>query len=901
MKLATRGFRMLLWLYPPGFRRQYERDMVLAFRDAWDERHRTRAGMWRFTWSVVRDFVVTVPQAWWGWVFRRRSVRLRSRGERQLMQNLVKDIRYAARGLVRRPGMAIIAVTALGLGIGLTTAMFSIVNGVVLRGLPVEEPQEIMAINRMNPMEGPSRLLGRIHDFKDLRERQVTFEDLAAMSLVPMNASFTDAEPELLTGALTSANLFELIGTPPLLGRGFSPADEVLGAAAVVIVGHRLWQDQLDGDPAALGRTIRLDGELATIVGIMPEGFEFPVNQQLWRPLQMDYLATPRGDGPSVFPMLGRLKDGVSIVRAQADLARIMEQLGVEHPETNEGMSVVVGPYTRELIGYQTASLLFTMLGAVGLVLLIACANVANLLLARASLRTKEVAVRTALGASRWRVVVQLLVESSLIAVVGAVVGVGIGQLGVRLFNDTLRAVPQGLPFWFNIEIDPSVLAFVVVLTVGASLLSGLLPALRASGTDVNAVLKDDSHGSSSLRIGRLSRSLVVMEVAFSCALLIAAGLLVKSVTNLANLEYDFATDNVFIAGLALPPADYPTAESRVRFFRDLVERLEAEPGVLAAAATTDVPVIGFGNARFAFDGETYEGDRDYPNARLGAISPGYFAALETDVVEGRGFSAADDADALPVAIVDRAFVAQHFPNESAIGQRLSVRAASQLGARRESDERWITIVGVAPDLYLAFDAFVLPQAAIYVPLAQRPASAASMVVRTQGDPLDFTATARRTVRSLNSEIPLSQVASLGGAIAQTQFFFGIFGVMFTIFGVVALFLATVGLYGVLSFSVNQRKREVGLRVALGATPTNVVGLVMRQGFRQLALGLGLGVVMAFGLARMISLLLYDVGAADPTVFVVIVLVLAVTGLLASFVPARRATRVDPTVAMRAE
>ncbi|MCZ6918370.1 MAG: ABC transporter permease [Gemmatimonadetes bacterium] len=892
---------MLLWLYPPGFRQQYERDMLLAFRDGWDERRGTRAGVWRFAWSIMRDFSATVPRAWWSQVFHRRGVRPQTRKERQLMQNLVKDIRYAARGLARRPGMAVIAVTALALGIGLTTAMFSIVNGVVLRGLPVEDPQEIMAINRINPMQGPSRLLGRIHDFRDLRERQTTFEDLVAMSLGPVNVSFTDAEPEFLTGALVTANLFSVIGMPPLMGRGFLPADEERGAPAVVIVGHRLWQDQLGGEAAALGRTIRVDGAPATIVGIMPEGFEFPVNQQLWRPLQVDYLATPRGEGPSVFPMLGRLKDGVSMSRAQADLARIMVQLGEEYPETNEGMSVVIGPYTRELIGYQTASLLFTMLGAVGLVLLIACANVANLLLARASLRTKEVAVRTALGASRGRVIVQLLVESTVIAVAGAVVGIGIAQLGVGLFNDMLRTLPQGLPFWFDIRIDPSALLFVVALTVGASLLSGLLPAFRVSGTDVNAVLKDESRGSSSLRIGRLSRSLVVMEVAFSCALLIAAGLMVKSVTNLANIEYDFATEHVFVAGLALSPTDYPTNESRVAFFRDLVERLEAEPGVLAASTATNLPVVGFGNARFAHEGETYQGDRDYPNTRLGAISPEYFVSLETNVVEGRNFSALDDANALPVVIVDRAFVAQHFPGGSAIGRRLSLRGTFQQGSTRERDERWLTIVGVAPDLYLEMDAFILPQAAIYVPMAQRPPSAANVIVRTQGDPLDFTAAARRAVRSLDAEIPLSQVASLADTIGQAQFFFQIFGVMFTIFGGVALFLATVGLYGVLSFSVNQRTHEVGLRIALGATSANVMGLVMRQGFRQLALGLGVGVVMAFGLARMISLLLYDVAAADATVFVAIVVVLAATGLLASFLPARRATRVDPTVAMRAE
>ena len=817
------------------------------------------------------------------------------------MRNLVKDIRYAIRGLVRRPGLALTAVTALGLGIGLTTAMFSIVNGVVLRGLPIEEPQEIMAIARVNPMEGANRLVGRIHDFKDLRERQTTFEDLAAITFAQFNVSPTDGEPELVSGALVTANMFSLLGTPPLVGRGLLPADEELGGPAVAVIGYRFWQDRLDGDDDALGRTIRINGAQTTVVGIMPERYEFPVNQQLWQPLRVDYLAEPRGEGPQVFPILGRLKDGVSIAQAQSDLARIMTQLGQEYPETNEGMSVVVGSYVRELIGYQTASLLFTMLGAVGLVLLIACANVANLLLARASLRSKEVAVRTAMGASRRRVIAQLLSESTVIAVVGAVIGIGVGEVGIRLFNGVLQTFPGGLPFWFAIEIDPQVLLFVVVLTVAASLLSGVLPALRASGTDVNAVLKDDSRGTSSLRIGRLSRSLVVMEVAFSCALLIAAGLMVKSVANLANIDYAFATENVFTAGVSLPETDYPDDESRVRFFRDLVERLEAEPGVRFASVTTDLPVVGFGNGRFELEGETYLGDRDYPSARLGSVSPEHFTSIETSVVQGRDFTPADNVGSLPVAIVNQAFVERYFPDETVLGKRFQLHGTLQVGAIRARDERWFTIVGVVPNMYLDIDAFILSQAAIYMPLAQRPSSAASLIVNTQGDPLEFTASARRVVRALDADLPLSLPSSLAATIGQAQTFFRIFGVMFTIFGGVALFLATVGLYGVLSFSVNQRTHEVGLRVALGATPGRVIRLIMRQGFKQLAIGMTIGIALAMGLARMISLLLYDVGAADPAVFLGIAAVLMGTGLFASFLPALRATRVDPTVAMRAE
>jgi predicted permease len=898
---ARRWFQRLLKLYPAAFRSEYERDLMLAFDTACEESRAAGEPRWRFGLGLARDFVATVPRVWWTHVIRpRRRVGTRSNKESQLMQNLLKDIRFAIRGLVRKPGLAITAVMALALGIGLTTAMFSIVNGIILKGLPVEQPQEIMAINRINPAEGQNRLAGRYHDYLDLAERQTTFEGIGAMWFSPANVSPPDGNPEFVTAASISANTFGLLGVQPVLGRDFGGGDEVLGAPPVVLVGHQFWETRLKGDRSILGKTIRVNGDLATVIGIMPENFEFPANQELWLPLRANALELPRGQGPLVLTF-GRLKDGVQLNQAQVDLAQIMTQLGQEYPDTNEGMSVVVGPYVNELIGYQITPLLFTMLGAVSLVLLIACANVANLLLARASLRSKEVAIRTAMGASRRRVIAQLLVESTVIAIAGAAVGIGLAQIGVGLFNGALQQVPQGLPFWFAIAIDPRVLLFVLMLTVVASLLSGVIPALRASGADVNAILKDETRGTSSLRIGRLSRGLVVMEVAFSCALLVAAGLMVKSVTNLSNLEFDFATEDLFTSLITLPEADYPDAESRVRFYRDAVGRLAGQPGVLAAAVSTDLPVIGFGNGRIALEKDTYQSDADYPSARIGSVTPQFFGTIEASVMEGRDFTDLDTEESLPVAIVNTSFVTKFFPGESPLGQRLTLRGTLQQAAGDREGDKLYTIVGVAPDLYLEGDLFVLGPEAVYFPMAQRPEATASLVLRTQGDPLAHTATVRSLIAEMDSDLPLSQVNTLAESIRQGQFFFGIFGTMFTVFGGVALFLATVGLYGVLSFTVNQRTHEVGLRVALGASPGRVVRQVMRQGMIQLGLGIAIGAVIAVALGRGISVILFDVAATDVTVFLSIVGVLTVTGFVACLLPARRATRVDPMVAMRAE
>ena len=893
-------FRLLLLLYPPGFRARFGVEVLAEFDESRAQIHGpTQVGA--FWLHTMWDFLKTVPRAWsQSFAPRPNNHRSATESDRRMPDDLLKDIRLAFRGLVRRPGAAFIAVLALGLGIGLTSAMFSVVNGVILKGLPVDEPHQLIALNRVNPSQGPGRLIMRAHDYYDLQERQTTLEDLGAYEATAFNLGSGDGPPDFVAGANITTNTFPLLRTLPVLGRGFVAEDEVPGAPPVALIGYRFWQERFDGGRDVLGSTVRLDGEPTQIVGIMPEGFEFPFNQQVWRPLPPVDLSLERGSGPPLLAF-GRLADGMSEARAQEDLSRIMGQLGVEYADTNEGMDVVVGAYVKELIGYQVPGLMYTMLAAVSLVLLIACANVANLLLARAILRSKEVALKTALGASRSRVVFQLLADSAAIAALGGLLGLGSAQMAITAVNASMMSFPQGMPFWFAIELDGAVMLFVLGLTVGASLLSGVIPAFRASRTNVNEILKDDSRGSSSMTLGRVSRGLVVVEVAFSFALLVSAGLMVKSVTNLADVDYPFDGENVFTASLSLPPADYPGDEDRTRLFDQLRERLISEPTVRSASITTELPGAGFGNGRFELESETYLGDSDYPSARIGSIDPAYFETVSAGMLEGRAFEASDDARSPLVAIVNQMFADEYYPGESALGQRLRIRRVSQAGVEIRESQEWYTIVGVSPDFYLEGATFVLSPEAIYVPIAQRSGSVVSLMVQTRGEPLAFTTRAREIVAELDQDLPISQVNTLAETIRAGSAFLNMFGVMFTVFGAAALFLASVGLYGVLAFSVTQRKHELGLRVALGASPGRVVRLVLGQTGIQLGMGMAMGLALSLLLGRGLSFVLFGVDAADVGVMAGVAGLLGVTAVVACLVPAMRATKVDPMVAMQAE
>jgi predicted permease len=550
-----------------------------------------------------------------------------------------------------------------------------------------------------------------------------------------------------------------------------------------------------------------------------------------------------------------------------------------------------VWPYIDRFFGPDVASILYTMLGAVFGVMLIACANVANLLLARTAVRAKEIAVRTALGASRRRVVAQLLAESFLLAVVGTALGLAVAYVGIDLFNRSI--VDTDPPFWIDIRLDPTVLMFTAGLTLVATVASGLVPALQASRADINEILKDESRGSSSLRIGRLSRMLVVGEIAVSCGLLVASGLAIKSIVNLKTTDYGFATDSVFTARLGLFESDYPDEATRARFFDELQRRLRTIAGGEAVTITSNLPSSGSGGGRLEVEGRTYANDQDYPSTRQVSVAPGFFDTFGRQLLGGRDFADADGLDAPRVAIVNESFAAKYFANDDPIGRRIRLRGP-------DGDAPWITIVGVAPDMYIGGIENREPEG-FYTPLAQNPPQFASLAIRAAGAPMALTAAVRDEVTKVDADLPLYWVRTMRRSIDENNWQYQVFGSLFMAFGFAAMFLATVGLYGVMSFAVSRRTQEIGVRMALGASGRSVLQLVLRQGLWQIGIGLAIGVLLAGGLARLIVIIMLGVQPWDPQVFAIVVASLSAAALLACVVPARRAMRVDPMVALRYE
>jgi predicted permease len=801
---------------------------------------------------------------------------------------MFRDLRYGFRLLARNPGLALFAAVAIALGIGSTTTMFSISHG-LLRDLPFHEPDRLIYVFRDRVARNRLNIRLNAHEFRNWREAQTTLEGLAGFADYDMDLAGTEGRPQRVAAAAVTANVFPALKVRPVLGRGFLPEDERPGAEPIAILGHQLWQERYGGDPAIAGRTIRLNGRQRTIVGVMPEDFQFPYEQALWIPLELDPSSEPTGN--RYISAFGRLREDVRLEAVRAEFAVLARHLELAYPESYEGTSTRVSIYKEHIVEKEDALLMNIMVAVVAFVLLVACANVANLLLVRAASRDREVAIRAALGASRKALITQTLAEALAIAALGGTLGIGLAQLGVTFFN---RALVDQIPFfWMRVAVDPTVLSFCFVLILAATILAGLGPALKATGVDMNEVLKDASRGSS-LRLSRFSRTLVVAEVALSCGLLTVAGLMVRGVLIQTASELEFATGSVLTARVQLRPADFPDPADIKRFHGELQERLEGRPEVLGAAIVSRPPGAGnYDTQRFQMEGESYERDQDLPWAAQVVIAGDFFRALDVQLLAGRGFSTVDHAESEPVAIINQRFARLYFPGQDPLGRRIKVGTL-------DSESPWRTIVGVAPNLAMA-GRRTRGSEGIYLPFSQNTRRAMSVLLRTAGDPLALAPVVRDEVAAIDPNLPVYEVDSLARLISENTAPERTFAVLFLIFGLAGLVLATVGLYGVMAFLARRRTREIGIRMALGADARRILWLMARSGLIQLTLGLAIGVALAALLAPAMREILFDANPWDWKIYTLIALVLAATGVAASLAPALRASRVDPMETLRYE
>jgi predicted permease len=801
----------------------------------------------------------------------------------------MSDLRDGLRMLRSNPGVSLLATLALALGIGSTTTMYSITRG-ILRDLPVDRPEQLMHVAMTDRNVGDEYLRIPASDIVALNQQQRSFETIAAYDFEAIHLGDADHHAERLSAGRVTASLFAVLRVAPLLGRTFTSDDERPGAPRVAILGYDLWQNRYAGDRSVVGRIVRVNGVPTTVVGVMAKGFGFPLVEQLWTPLALDALrGAPVAQNGPAYSVIGRLRRSATRETAGADIASLGRRLAIADPKAHEGRTLSVRPFYDALVPRKGRVIFRAMLVVVSFVLVIACANVANLLLARAISRSREIAVRMALGASPSSLVRQLLVESLAIAIPGGILGLALARAGVAVFNGTLSF---DLAFWMRVEVDTGVLAFATALVVLAAVAAGLAPARQAGRVDVADVLKDQTRGSSSFRLGRASRALVMAEVAMSCALLVVTGLMVKGVLSITSRYVGVAPEHVATGRIELRADAYPDAAARARLFDALESRLSSEPGVTSVALASHLPGNSVASVPVEIEGVRYDNRDLVPTSRMVAVSPEFFRTFGVTLLQGRPFDRADREGRPLVAVVNRAFAARFFSGD-AVGRRI----------RLKENGEWANIVGVAPELGIVSGNGDRNSGidAVYVPLAQSDWANVGVAARTNADATALVATLRDIVAELDPDVPLYEEGRLDAVLAHASTGEKVFGGLFTFFGLAALLLSVVGLVGVLGFSVSRRTRELGIRVALGSPPASILWLVLRDGVLQLLIGLGLGLGVAALVAPQFGEALFEQRPHDPSVYALIALVLIVAGALAAIVPARRALGVSPMTALRSE
>jgi putative ABC transport system permease protein len=820
------------------------------------------------------------------------------------MNTLWQDLRYALRMLRKHPGFTVIAVLTLSLGIGANTAIFSVVNAVLLRPLPYDEPERLVTIGGTDARNPGMKNSSSYPDFFDYRERNRSFEAIAVYHNATFTVTGNDA-PAHLSGQVVSAELFDLLKTKPYLGRWFTRADEKIGgegAARAAIISYNLWQKRFGANPNAIGRVVTLDRKQFQIVGVTRPGFQFPIQAdpvEIWVTLAFDSEVSNDSKRPvterrgyRMLEAVGRLKPGVTLAQAQSEMRLLAANLAEEYPDNNTNLSVILFPWHNDLVGDYRKSLL-VVFAAVGCVLLIACANVANLMLARATARYREIAVRTALGAGRGRIVRQLLTESVLLGLGGGLLGLLLAWWGMEAL---IRFIPENLPRLSEIALDRWALGFTFCVSLLTGVTFGIAPALQASKVDLTEAMKDGARGSGqSSGRARLRSALIVAEVAVALMLLVGAGLLVQTFIKLQRVDLGFDAHNVLTATVELPEAQYARPEQKITFYQRLQERVRALPGVTDASAILPLPISGNdANGGFQIEGRTAPKGEE-PTAQMRWINLDYYRTMKIPLLAGRDFTAQDGLKSTPVVIINQALAKTYFPNEAPIGKRLELPFG-------ETGSTKFQIVGIVRDVRHQTELGRGYSPELYMPYAQLPfLGQMSLVARTQGAPGALAKAVQNEVTALDREIVLSDVKTmeqyLGNAVSQPRFSALLFG----LFAIIALLLAAIGLYSVMAYAVTQRTHEVGIRLALGAQTGSVLRMMIVQGMKLTLIGVATGLAGAFALTRLMQSLLFGVSPTDPITFGLIAALLLAVALVACWIPARRATKVDPMIALRYE
>ncbi len=809
--------------------------------------------------------------------------------------------------LAKRPGFSILAILTLAIGIGLTTQMYTVVDALFFRGLPYENEDRLVNLSSWNRAQNFQMGGISVHDLDYFRERQTSFEAFTTYGTGTINLS-QEGNPERVDGAFVEDNLFALLGIEPYMGRLFQPGESDPGAQRVAVIAHSIWQRRFASDPDILNQTIRVNGEVVPIVGVLPPNTHWPNREEIYTNRTVDVAGTQRerwGNRPGT---IGLLRAGVTLDEATTQLIGFAGILEEEFPDSNEGVTVQVEPLINNFQDDGSRSAVSSMFFSTIFVLIIACANVANLLLARSTLRQKEMAIRSALGANRWAIMRQILLESTLLSSIGAVFGIIYALVGLKLLENAVAMM--NLPPWMEISFNSKVLPFIILITLVSGVLAGLLPALYSSKTDVNEILKDDTRTGTGRLTGLASKFLVVFQIALTCIVLICTGLTIRTIMNIQNVDLGFNPDNILTARIGLFEGDYPDQEAQMIFMDRLTETMRNQPGVESVTTFTRYPGRGgwFGpEFRYVLqEGAKFTSEQDLPVVRMNVIGENFFNVFQSQVLTGRDFN---EGDVLPEnyfapetfrpALINTGMAEQLWPGEDPIGKRFSMPDGTSQG---QSASFFFTIVGTVSDMNMnGINDNQSPGNGFYLPIRQQPPRFFTIAVRTRQDPMQMAPTLRQEISRLDPNLPIYWVESMNDRLEEVIFGQLITRNLFTLFGICALILACIGLYGVMSYSVNQRTQEIGIRMAIGANGNRVLRMVIWQGSRQVILGLILGLIGAFFATNFLATLLYDVNPRDPITFGAVVLILVAVALLSIFVPARRASRVDPAKALHTQ